>query len=189
MEIDSSRTAEKQPPKLRWHQYRLRSLFVLTTLVAVACSWLTVTMQNERKQKAAAEAIEEAGGTVVSEPTWLAKLLRDDSLVSVTGVDLFGQSTTDTVLVHLQGLGELQWLSLQYTKVTDAGLAHLRGLRQLQTLGLDYSEVTDAGLVHLQGLKQLQELWLSNTKVTDEGVKGFQQALPKCMISRSPPFA
>ena len=49
-----------------------------------------MTMQNQRKQKAAAEAIEKAGGTVQSEPTWLGKLLRDDSLVRVTCVTLYG---------------------------------------------------------------------------------------------------
>jgi hypothetical protein len=69
METDSLATAEKKQPKLRWYQYRLRSLFVLTTLVAIACSWLAVTMQNQRKQKAAAEAIEKAGGEVWCEPT------------------------------------------------------------------------------------------------------------------------
>ena len=32
--------AEKKRPRLRWYQYRLRSLFVLTTLVAIGMSWL-----------------------------------------------------------------------------------------------------------------------------------------------------
>jgi hypothetical protein len=41
-------TAEK-PPKLRWFQYRLRSLFVLTTLVAIACSF-AVTIRNLRRE-------------------------------------------------------------------------------------------------------------------------------------------
>ena len=90
METDSLPTAEKKQPKLRWYQYSLRSLFLLTLLVAIGMSWLAVTMRNQRKQKAAAEAIEKAGGTVKSEPTWLGKLLRDDSLVSVTAVVLSG---------------------------------------------------------------------------------------------------
>ena len=88
METDSLPTAEKKQPKLRWFQYSLRSLFLLTLLVAIGMSWLTVTMQNQRKQKAAAEAIEKAGGTVGTEPTWLGKLLRDDSLVRVIYVNL-----------------------------------------------------------------------------------------------------
>jgi hypothetical protein len=40
METDSPPTADQKQPKLRWYQYRLRSLFILTTLVAIACSWL-----------------------------------------------------------------------------------------------------------------------------------------------------
>jgi hypothetical protein len=206
METDSLPTADVKPPKLRWFQFRLRSLFILTTLVAIACSWLAVEMQNERRQWAAAKAIEKIGGKVQSEPTWLGKLLRDDSLVWVTYVDLAGEETTNDVLVHLQGLkrlqdlwldhsgvtdaglvhlltlGQLQVLVLDNTEVTDAGLVHLQGLKQLQGLRLESTKVTDRGLVHLQGLKQLQYLSLDNTKVTDQGVKRLQQALPKCKI-------
>jgi len=171
-------------------------------------SWLAVTMQNQRKQKASAEAITKAGGTVESELTRLGTLLRDDSLVSVTRVDFSSHSTTDAGLVYLQGLGQLQWLGLDNSNVTDAGLAHLQGLRQLQglslnntnvtdvglahlegwsqlhTLVLNNTKVTDAGLVHLQGLSQLQELRLDGTKVTHQGVKKLQQALPNCGIRR-----
>jgi hypothetical protein len=208
VEPEPSPAADQKPGKLRWCQYRLRSLFVLTTLVAIACSWLAVMRQEQRKQGAAAEAIRRAVGTVRSEPTWLGKLLRDDSLVTVIEVDLFWQSTTDNVLVHLQGLKQLQvlWLArthvtdaglvhlqglkqlqslwLDNTHVTDAGLVHLQGLKQLRVLGLDSTHVTDAGLAHLQGLTQLQWLGLRNKQVTDTGVKKLQQALPNCQIQR-----
>ena len=59
-------------------------MFLLTLLVAVVMSWLTVTIQDQRKQKAAADAIEQLGGKVGTEPTWLGKLLRDESLVRVS---------------------------------------------------------------------------------------------------------
>jgi hypothetical protein len=36
MTTESPLTADQPPPKLRWFQYRLRSLFVLTTLVFCA---------------------------------------------------------------------------------------------------------------------------------------------------------
>ena len=81
METDSSPAVEKPVPKLRWFQYSLRSLFLLTLLVAIGMSYVAVTMRNQRKQKAAAEAIEKAGGKTQSKPTWLGTLLRDDSLV------------------------------------------------------------------------------------------------------------
>ena len=38
MKNDPSPTAEKKPPKLRWYQYSLRSLFLLTLLVAIGMS-------------------------------------------------------------------------------------------------------------------------------------------------------
>jgi hypothetical protein len=194
-------------PKLRWFQYRLRTLFVLTTLVAIGMSWVAVTMQQQRREGAAAQAIEKAGGDVKTEATWLGRVLRDDSLVRVISVDLGGRSVADAELVHLQGMSQLQWLSLYNTRVTDAGLVHLRGLGQLQTLNLNRTEVTDAGLVHLEGLRQLQslsfddtkitdaglahleglhqlqELWLYKTKVTDAGMKKLQQVLPNCDIT------
>ena len=208
MGTDSSPTAERKPPKLRWYQWRLRSLFVLTLLVAIGMSWLTVTMRNQRKQKAAAEEIKTAGGTVGLSPTWLGKLLRDDSLVSVVYVNLSEESTTDAELVHLEGLSQLHVMGLSSTKVTDAGLVHLQGLSQLEQLSLDHAKITDAGLVnleglsqlqalsltntritdaglvHLQGLSRLQDLYLSGTNVTNVGVKKLQQALPKCNIQR-----
>jgi hypothetical protein len=174
MQTDSLPTAETKQPKRRWYQYSLRSLFLLTLLVALGMSWLTVTMRSQRQQKAAAEAIEKAGGTVNYETTWLGKLLRDDSLVKVTAVGLPRGSATDPALVHLQGLSQLQLLELTGTQVTDAGLMHLQGLSQLQRLFLDNTQVTDAGLVHLQGLSQLQTLWLGSTKVTDAGLPHLQ---------------
>jgi hypothetical protein len=172
-----SPTAAQKPQKLRWFQWRLRSLFVLTLLVAIGMSWLTVTIQCQRKQKAAAEIITNGGGTVSSRPTWLGKLLRDDSLIAVTVVNLSGVEfvggkppTTDDVMPYLEGLDQLQELLLDETQVTDAGLAHLHGLSQLQTLDLAFTHVTDAGLVHLQELSQLRSLNLAVTPVSDAGL-------------------
>ncbi len=92
--------------------------------------------------------------------TWLGRLLRDDSLVSVTELeaDWGDWGATDAGLVHLQGLRRLKVLVLNNTEVGDAGLVHLQGLSQLQELWLAETQVTDAGLVHLQGLRQLQVL-------------------------------
>ncbi|MFZ1933349.1 MAG: hypothetical protein WAU84_06360, partial [Thermoguttaceae bacterium] len=164
---------EPQPPappyKLRWYQWRLRTLFVLTLLVAIGMSWLAVTIQNQRKQKAAAEAIRKTGGTVTCKPTWLGKLLRDDSLVIVTIVQRW-PSANDARLADLEGLSQLTFVNLYNSEVTDAGLAHLEGLSQLRFLGLSDTKVTDAGLMHLQGMSRLRLLFLNGTKVTDAGL-------------------
>jgi hypothetical protein len=200
MQTDSLPIAETKPPKLRWFQYSLRSLFLLTTVVAIGMSWLTVTMQNQRKQKAAAEAIQKAQGDVSCEVTWLGRLLRDDSLVMVTRVDLSGEFTNDVWKFHFYGLKHLHGLSdilgaevevhgsglvyphelshqdcsFRKTEVSDDVLVRLPGLAQLQDLDLRGAKVTDGGLVHLQGLSQLQNLELSGTKVADGGLVHLQ---------------
>jgi hypothetical protein len=197
MQSVSSPTAETTPPKLRWYQWRLRSMFILTLVVAIACSWIAVEMRNERREKAAADAIVKAGGTVKSEPTWLGRLLGDESLVTVSEVGtndgVFGplrsgplqppflrnaRQITDAELIHLEGLKQLRTLDLNATPITDAGLLHLEGLKQLQSFALSKTKVTDAGLVHLEGLQQLQMFILNHTKITDAGLvhlEGLQQ--------------
>jgi hypothetical protein len=174
MQNDAPSSVEQPKPRLRWFRYSLWSLFILAILVAIAYGCLAVAIGNQRKQKAAAEAIEMMGGTVQSEPEWLGRLLRDDSLVRVNSVRLFGESATDAGLVHLQGLRQLQWLLLSETKVTDAGLVHLQGLSRLKGLCLNNTNVTDAGLAHLQGLKRLQALGLFSTKVSNAGLTHLQ---------------
>ncbi len=163
----------KPDQKLRWYQYRLRTLFLLMLLVSIGMSWVAVTIQGYRRQRDAAEAIEKEGGQVIwaERPGWLGKLLRDDSLRDVTVVNFWGREHTNAVLAHLEALSQLQGLTVFGSKVTDAGLVHLETLRQLQELSLcSTNNVTDAGLVHLEALSQLQVLCVSSTKVTDAGL-------------------
>jgi hypothetical protein len=185
----------------RWRfQYSLRSLFLLTTLVAVSMSCVAVTIQECRRQKAVADAIEKAGGWANWRFIFLREVLRDDSLVCVTHVNLSGRPTTDADLARLQGLTELEDLDLHNTEVSDEGLRHLSALAHLRWLNLNGTRVTDAGLVHLERLRELRRLYLpgievtvvhphdgtlrlGSSHVTDEGVKKLQRALPKCQIT------
>ncbi|MGA2031281.1 MAG: hypothetical protein ABSG68_03405 [Thermoguttaceae bacterium] len=151
-------------PKLRWFQFSLRTLLVFVTLCAFACSWLAVKLQQAKRQREAAAAVEKLGGQVEwsepSGPLWLRRLLGDDLFRSVVDVGLGG------------------------TEVTDAELEHLKGLDQLQSLNLARTNIAGAGLGNLKGLNQLQYVYLGGTQVTDAGVKKRQQALPNCEIER-----
>ena len=163
-------------PKRRWYQYSLRTLFVLMTLVAIACSWYAYEMQKAAKRRAAIAEIEKAGGGVLyydasspglggEPPAWyslLRKLHGDEHLGNAVFVQ-FG-SPVDT------------------QRVTDADLVHLKGLTKLEILSFWDKQITDAGLVHLRGMTHLEELVLIDTKVTAEGVKKLQEALPNCKI-------
>ena len=50
--------------RLRWYQYSLRTLFLLTLIVSLLMSWHAVKMKNAMAQKKAVEAILAADGTV-----------------------------------------------------------------------------------------------------------------------------
>ena len=52
------------PPehKLRWYQYKLSSLFILTILVCLASSWYATEMHNAAKRRKAIAEIEKLGG-------------------------------------------------------------------------------------------------------------------------------
>ena len=54
------------PPehKLRWYQYKLSSLFILTILVALASGWYANEMQKAAKRRAAIAEIEKVAGKV-----------------------------------------------------------------------------------------------------------------------------
>ncbi len=81
-----------------------------------------------------------------------------------------GTNITDAGLEHLEGLTNLQWLSLDSTNISDSGLIHLKRLTNLGTLNLSGTNVGDAGLENLKGLTKLQDLNLKNTNVTDAGL-------------------
>ena len=128
------------PPKhrLRWYQYSLRSLFVLTILVAVAGSWFGVKKQQKEQERAAVKAIEEMGGLVFYDyqvhnrraeppgPAWLRAWLGDDFFAHPVAVRLNGTKVTDAGLEHLSGSTKLFWLDLSGTKVTDEGVEKLQ---------------------------------------------------------------
>jgi hypothetical protein len=212
----------------RWRfQFSIRSLLVLTVAVAVPFSWLAVEMKRARKQRETIEAIQNRKGDVLlgslrfgkdmelmirptapRGPIWLMNFLGSDFFENVVSVDftnlpisdgdleiiegltqlqnlsLYNTNATDAGLKHLKGLTQLQKLVLVNTPVTDAGLGHLEGLTKLEYLLLVDTQVTDAGLGHLKGLTKLQCLLLQGTKVTDAGVAELKKALPNVEVYR-----
>ena len=170
-------------------QFGILSLLLLVVVVAVPCSWLATEMKAAKTQrKAAAEVAKFQGevsydyqvdpdgnrlpGVAPPGPLWLHKLLGNDMLVNVTGVDFLFADLNDAWLEHLEGLPHLQEVDLNFTtNVGNAGLQHLKGLTKLQVLRLTCTNVSDAGLQYLQGLTKLQVLDLTSAKVGDAGLR------------------
>jgi Leucine-rich repeat (LRR) protein len=163
-------------PKRRWHQFSLRTLLVLVTLFAIPCSWLAVTIQQAKREEAAAAVILKSGATVEwdgnpSGPTWLRKVLGERFLGHVKVVNFLFAEVTDRTLEPLHDLSQLKELDLSFSSIADGVLVRLRGLPELRTLNFTDTDVTDADLEKLAALKQLEHLSLSGTSVTDVGLE------------------
>jgi hypothetical protein len=178
----------KAKSKLRWYQFSLRTLLIVVTLFAVACSWFAVKMNQARKQKKAVDAIRKVGGAIFYdywtegqarlethpeplEPHWLQQLIGEDFFHNVTYVHLGGEKVSDQNLEHLKVLDQVEDLILDDSHITDAGLDDIKGLKQLIRLSLVNTQVTDAGLLSLEGLEKLRFLSLSRTAITDAGLE------------------
>jgi Leucine-rich repeat (LRR) protein len=193
----------------RRFQFSIRSLLLLVVAVAIPCSWLAVEMQAAEKQRQAADKIRNMEGQVSYDcgpilprsvvvpdgPVWLRRLLGNDffndsvnallfgdtemewleGLPNLQLLSLGGNTMTDAGLRHLDGLTQLRLLSLGFTRVSDAGLQHLERLTRLQVLSLSETNITDSGLQHLRGLTRLETLYLEHTQITDTGLETLKR--------------
>jgi hypothetical protein len=196
-------------PRLRWYQYRLRTLLVVMTLLAV---WMAHISHRARQQKLAVEMVRRLGGLAEYDyegptffyssnisrrtrlthvvfatpplhgPIWLRNFLGNDYFQSVEAIDLNGSLATDNNLSVLVGIPNLKMLSLNGTKITDDGLAYIKNLNKLEFLYLCNTSISNRGLEHLKELTNLQILDISHTKVTDEGIKQLRAACPNLGI-------
>lgn len=120
-------------------QFRLRTVFVLTTPCAVPFAGLGWWSHKARQMRNTADAIIESGGSInfawdhqpTHWPVWLIKLLGKDYFLHIETV-FFSEEGTDESLVLLKGLTQLERLNLQNSQVTDAGLEHIKGVTSLK---------------------------------------------------------
>lgn len=102
-------------------------------------------------------------------------LVHLERLKNLDGLLLRDTGVTDTGLVHLKSLVKLRVLNLDGCDIRGEGLRHLKDLNCLRSLSLKRSEITDRGLAYLPRIPHLAELWLNNTQVSDSGIVHFQR--------------
>ena len=200
-----------EAPNKRWLQFSLRTLLTLTTLVAVVLGWQA---SKVRMQRSAVAAVERANGLVVygdkdsRKWPWLSARIGDAYFEEVVAVVLWGQcpSYDAECLSTLNGLPNLEQLTISLAPLSNSDLAVIAELRQLRTLelrtilltdqsakklvklksleslDLSGSTITDASVPALAQLKTLKHLDLSSTKLTDTGLTQLRAALPTCTI-------
>ncbi len=183
---DNSAKSDSLPPvtkpRRRRFQYRLRSLFILTTFVCIGMLWFASIKKRADRQRAIVEQIRKDGGWVfyddqfdasgkqiakASRPDgWLRRLLGDDFFATVTNAHVANVG----VLGRLSDSTELLHLDLQRSNVSDRELAQLSDLRQLNILTLDKTAITNDGIKQLTCLTELKHLSLGHTAITDAGL-------------------
>jgi len=167
----------------RRFQFSLKSVFVLTLIVAILCSWLAVKKQQANRQKAAVEAIDRLEGQVAYDHE--VDLAHDDFNKQELPEDAASRiAAFCRRLIGTDVLSHVATVEIRCVEVTDAELVHLKELTNLRFLWLISSKVTDAGLVHLKELTKLRTLIIEDTQVTDDGVDKLKQAFPNCKILR-----
>ena len=92
----------------------------------------------------------------------------------------FSDSFPSHVFIEKDSQGEVVEVHLDQTRVTDAGMVHLEGMTNLQTLSLSNTDITDLGLTHIKRLKNLHlDKW---TLFSETSIVELKRALPNCKI-------
>jgi hypothetical protein len=164
--------ADRKPPKRRWHQYSLRTLLILVTIFAVACSWFSVKMLAAERQRRAVEGLARSQCSVFyayqtiasnesvasAEPRWEghgasfdrnARKPAPQWMIDWLGIDFFSNVSEVFAMFGL----------------SDDELKHVGDLTQLRILNAASEAVSDAGLAHIEKLDKLQELVLRSSPI------------------------
>jgi hypothetical protein len=164
----------------RYFRVSLRSLLLLTTILAI---WLAYVSNRARQQRVVVERLNELGarieydfqqnaqraGKIGTGPPgwpWLRKLIGDEYFQDVVSVHVIATSEED--LQAISKLTRLEKLVLDRSNITDASLLHLRNLKRIDFLSLRVPDLTSEGLGHLENMRKLRELILEGCHSVDD---------------------
>ena len=178
-------------PRLRWS---LRAMLAAVGLFGVICAWFDMA----RKRAELQEPIIASGATVWVErwgPRWLEVAGVDPFCRRIVGVylpDYLWEETpqTEGILRQLEGLRDLQFLSLEASELTPSMAAVLGEMRQLRSLSISVDELRpdmgDSLAVALDGMQQLCELSITDTSSSND--QGAKRVWHECLdaIGNSP---
>jgi hypothetical protein len=169
----------KPKSKLRWYQFSLRTLLIVVTLFAVACSWFATEYRRAVRRGQAFRKVEMqfyTYGGHFSPPwysSWFHKMAGDGECYNISFLVTNAQSyITNDDMMLIGRFDELAQLSINFQEtVTDEGLQYIESLQNLSELSLSETKITDKGLSYLMSMKVLESLDLSNTEITDSGLE------------------
>jgi hypothetical protein len=161
----------------RFVQWRLRTVFVFMTLIAIGVAiWLRYIVPYTT-QEAGSAAIERLQGQLVktaAQPAWLANIVGKERYHQVVECRIEGDQVRDGAIAPVANLPFLERLYLNKTLIGDDGLRHLGRLKTLRRLALWRTQISDEGLIYLTGCSELRVLDIHQTCVTDEGLAALK---------------
>jgi hypothetical protein len=172
-----------------WLRFSLRTFLLF---VAIASVWLGWVVNGARKQRAAVEAIQSAGGTILFDnhesgprtwstggtprgPRWLRDLLGSEYFDTPVYIGLFNALPSKEWIAAFNRLPSIKTLLLSGKHVDDETLNELAGSTALVELHLSGSAISDDGLMQLAKFPNLHWLILNNTKITDAGAASLAE--------------
>jgi hypothetical protein len=182
--VEPTSAANARSARRRWFQYSLRTLFVVSILVAlgIVTAWKECIEPYQRERQLAM-IVAELGGTVSTEaagPAWLQPLLPAGQTNVVTGISIsplvelrdFSIDRSDRPLTKdlIQRIGAapgLRTLGLRHGNLSDADVASLARSTSIERIDLAYTPITDRGAGYLRGLSSLRCVRLDGTRITD----------------------
>jgi hypothetical protein len=171
----------------RFFQISIRTLLLLTTLIAVALGILARVNHRVQEQKIAVARIKAIGGQVLynyeegKSPArqtrtppgwpWLRKLVGDEYFQDVVGITLDGTPVSDADLGVISRLRGMKTLSVNGREKTENSRYVIR--KPFHYPEPVFSRITDDGIQRLGPQRNLQVAMLAHTSIGDEGVKGI----------------
>ena len=131
----------------RWHQYSMRTLMIVVTILALPCSWFAVKMRQAERQRHVATTIKKLGGAVYYDfqydcssmrvkkktsavPAWLRNCLGVDFFSDIVCVS--AKNLTYDDLLQLQSLPYLKVLSINNTAIKQEDFVPISKLTEPQ---------------------------------------------------------
>jgi Leucine-rich repeat (LRR) protein len=144
------------------------SLLFLLILVIVPCQGWMVASAQEKAIGKVEDAANSSRSITLNNGT-RQDFEQLDLPAGVRRIYLRNCDIDDNSLKRLEGLTQLQYLSLEGSKIKGDGLEVLKSLPALKSLSLNGTKITDESLTHLHGVKNLTILLLNDTDVSDDG--------------------